>query len=98
MVLGLFSVDEVVSASPMNLWADFCTVGGIAGDEFWRLYQGAEEGGAIRVGEVWQLTSPLSLSELKVSTAPQSYAYLPPAQLGCLRRSAELLTPAQSRR
>ena len=90
-VIGFFSVEGTAKASPRSLWLDYCSIGGIAGHEFWRYYRGVDEGCAIRVGAVWRLPAPLCLDEIGVQAAPQSYIYLSECQFAQCMQGLEVV-------
>tara|TARA_B100000965_G_scaffold88138_2_gene71484 strand:- start:932 stop:1369 length:438 start_codon:yes stop_codon:yes gene_type:complete len=89
-VVGFFTVKRVSIATPRSLWADYCSVGGIGGDEFWRYYQGKSEGCAIEVADVWALERPIPLGDLGSMGAPQSFAYLSLRQFAVVRDAKHL--------
>lgn len=77
-VVGEFTIEDVISEHPEELWHITKKTAGISKQFFDEYYQGREKGTAIKVGNVIKYERPLSLSELGDSiTAPQSYRYLP---------------------
>lgn len=88
-VIGYFEVAGVTKATPLALWNLFSAVGEIEFDAFWRYYAGAEDGVAIGVGDVFQLSEPLELDAVvPAAVPPQSYIYADAALIPELKRLA----------
>lgn len=80
-VVGLFSIDDQVIASPDDLWNEFEQVAGITRDKFVTYFQDTGQGAGIRVREFAALSSPLPLeSAFGVTRPPQSCQYFRPDQ------------------
>lgn len=75
-VVGWFKTKRLEQMSPSALWKRFATVGGISKDDFNTYYNGSESGVAIHVDHPRRLANPISIKRIKISVAPQSYAYL----------------------
>jgi predicted transcriptional regulator len=88
-VVGYFEVDTITRAEPLTLWSLFSAVGEIEFEAFMRYYDGAEDGTAIGVGDVFELAQPLELQAvLPAAVPPQSYRYADAALIPELERLA----------
>lgn len=77
MVVGSFSVEQIVEASPNALWKQHGGVGLITRERFMAYFAGRETGYAIRIGAVRKLKKPISLRDLNgAQAAPQSFTYV----------------------
>ncbi len=74
-VVALAHVKEVISLPLAELWESTKSGGGIDEDFFYSYFRGKEIGYAYRIDEIMPLEKPLSLSQVGLSSAPQSYAY-----------------------
>lgn len=81
-VVGQFSVGEVVSGTPRDIWERYGAVGVIERDAFFDYYDGVRTAVAIVVGAAERLPDPVALAEMNPPPAvPQSFAYLSVASL-----------------
>lgn len=81
-VIGQFSVGEIVSGTPGDIWERFGSVGVIDQDAFFKYYDNTSTAVAIVVGNAERLTDPVALAEMDPRPAvPQSFAYLSAASL-----------------
>lgn len=88
-VIGRFTVEEVVRASPQEIWDRYGTVGIIEQDAFFAYYGKATSAVAIVVGEAERLTSPIALRELNPPPAvPQSFTYISATSTPQVRRAS----------
>ncbi|GAA1968987.1 hypothetical protein GCM10009776_35100 [Microbacterium deminutum] len=77
-VIGSFTVHEVVSGTPADIWARFGKIGVIDEASFFEYYEGRDTAVAIVVGGAERLPDPVGLDELEPRPAvPQSFAYIP---------------------
>ncbi|MBO8129600.1 MAG: ASCH domain-containing protein [Peptococcaceae bacterium] len=87
-LVGAFKVDRIVSAPPDELWADIGCQSGITWEEFNEYFRGVTVGFGIVIRDVWKLTKPVNLSNLKRQwpgfQPPQNYHYLTRRQTGDL--------------
>jgi predicted transcriptional regulator len=81
-VVGYFSVDDVDSASPTELWARHGRNGSISRDRFMDYFRSLSLGYAITVGTVHRHPDGLPLEALGVRVPPQGFRYLTEDSLG----------------
>jgi predicted transcriptional regulator len=74
--VGWFEVETVERDRPSRLWKRHGSATGISASEFRTYFEGSDEGTAISVRRVVALNSPVELSALGSSPAPQSYRYV----------------------
>lgn len=75
-VVGYFSVDEVVKASPATLWERFGSAGMIDETPFFGYYAGQQYGLGILVGQVLELERPFTFTARNGDlSVPQSFSY-----------------------
>jgi predicted transcriptional regulator len=77
MIVGEVEVMETVGGSPEEVWRQTAEFSGISKEFFDRYYRGKEKAIAYRLGEVKRYRSPKRLADVGVSSAPQSFVYLP---------------------
>lgn len=76
-VVGEFTIKQIISAPPAQLWATTQASAGITRSYFIDYFRGCEVAHAIEVGLVRQYRRPRSLSSsLSLSRAPQSFCYV----------------------
>ena len=92
-IVGWFQTQGLDQMSPSALWQRFAAIGGISQDDFNSYYNGSESGVAIHVDQPRRLAIPVSIKRMKISAAPQSYAYLSAAVFGRLRDGRKPLPP-----
>ena len=79
-LVGLFEILSVKGATPQTLWRRYRGVAGIDRKSFMGYFAGCSRGFAIEIGDVYELSRPVSLAELiTVKHAPPSFTYLPGA-------------------
>lgn len=76
LVVGAFTVGEQTTAPPEALWSSFAEVGGISHEAFSAYYADRDSGTGIGVVEVYVADSDVTLEQLGVARAPQSFQYL----------------------
>ncbi len=76
---GAFQVDRVVEKPLSELWKAVKGKAGVSRKEFNQYYQGLSVGSAIFFNNVWELSSPIELRELREQMtdfqAPQNFRY-----------------------
>ena len=84
MMVGGFTVQQVIAKPPTKLWRLVGAESGISKSEFMDYFEGASTAYAIEVENVWQLESPISLDILRrrmpLFHPPQVFRYLSPYQ------------------
>lgn len=76
-VIGSFTIDCIVSGSPMEIWERFGRVGVINRDDFFAYFDGADSAVAIVVSDAERFDVPVPLESIDPRPAvPQSFAYL----------------------
>ena len=77
MMVGYFTIKDIVEDTPANLWKKFKDVGGIDEDSFFEYFKDNEVGYSIVINNVEQFKAERDPIEfLENFTAPQSYIYL----------------------
>jgi|SRR5690606_4480384 predicted transcriptional regulator len=77
MIIGYFTIAEVIEDTPTKLWERFKSVGGIDKSGFFNYYNETEKGFALVIDEVVEFQNHIDPIEfIKNFTAPQSYIYL----------------------
>lgn len=75
-IVGEFSVDNVLSMAPEELWNRTHLQSGITQEKFFRYFHGVSIAHALSIKEVIEYESPFDLSEVKIKRAPQSWQYI----------------------
>lgn len=79
-VVGRFTIDEMVSGTPSDIWDRFRSVGVIERDAFFSYFGGRNSAVAIVVASAQRFDDPLALDDMVPRPAiPQSFSYLPSA-------------------
>ena len=92
-LIGAFKVDRVVEESLQKLWEMVHDKAGITREEFDAYYDGVSMGVGIFFSEVWHLSEPIELRDLKEQTGfqpPQGFRYATRSELAS-PRLAELV-------
>lgn len=77
LIIGYFTIDEVVKDTPEKLWKQFNVVGGIDKNDFFEYYKDADTGYSIKINEVKQFEVGINPSEnIENFNPPQSFQYL----------------------
>jgi predicted transcriptional regulator len=76
-IVGEVDVTGTVDGSPEELWRQTADLSGISRELFDSYYAGRQRAVAYRLGEVRKYENPKQLADLGVSSAPQSFVYLP---------------------
>ena len=77
MIVGEVEVTGTVGGSPEEVWQQTAEFSGISKEFFDSYYAGKEKAIAYRLGEVRKYESPKRLADVGVTSAPQSFVYLP---------------------
>lgn len=76
-VIGYFKIQKIQVAAPTELWKSYKEVAGIDKGAFQNYYGDMNQGVAIEIGEVYQLSQYIDLEHISKSlVAPQNYIYL----------------------
>jgi predicted transcriptional regulator len=75
-VVGEAAVLEIIEDSPDNVWRLTSQDAGITRSFFDKYYEDKSKAVAFKLGKVTKYNKPLSLSDLGVNSAPQSFVYL----------------------
>lgn len=76
-VIGSFTVDGIVEASPKAIWEEYGKVGVIEQGDFFDYYADAPSAVAIVVAEASRFEDPIALEDMDPRPAvPQSFAYI----------------------
>jgi predicted transcriptional regulator len=77
MIIGYFTIAEVIEDTPENLWKRFKKTGGIEKSDFFDYYLENEKGFALIIEKVVEFQDHIDPIEfIENFTAPQSYIYL----------------------
>ena len=76
MVLAEVKIDGIIEDSPENLWEMTKEKSGVSKDFFFKYFKDKKIAYAYRLGEILSYNKPLTLSDVGLTAAPQSYAYL----------------------
>ena len=75
-IVGWAPVERVETRSPSALWTAWGRCAGVSRDQFRTYFAGAQDASAIVLGETRKLDTPVSLSTLGLTSAPQNFSYL----------------------
>lgn len=77
LIIGYFTIDEVVKDTPEKLWKQFNVVGGIDKSDFFEYYKDTDTGYSIKINEVKQFEVGINpLENIENFNPPQSFQYL----------------------
>lgn len=76
MIVGYFTIKEIVEDTPANLWNKFKDVGGIDEERFFEYYQNTDIGYSIIIKKVVLEKEQDPIEFMENFSAPQSYIYL----------------------
>jgi predicted transcriptional regulator len=77
MIVGEVEVVDALGGSPAEIWQQTAEHSGISKEFFDSYFKGKSKAIAYRLGEVRKYKRPKHLADVGVSSAPQSFAYLP---------------------
>lgn len=75
-VVAEVKVEEILEGMPENIWNITRDFSGITHEFFLKYYKNREKAIAYKLGEIKKYSTPKSLNEFGVKTAPQSFIYL----------------------
>ena len=75
-VVGEAEVIDIIEDTPKNVWNVTSDYSGISKSFFDKYYKGRKKAVAYKLGKVKKYEKPLSLSDLGVYSAPQSFVYI----------------------
>jgi predicted transcriptional regulator len=75
-VMGEFEIGRILHDEPQVLWDTTKSYAGISEDRFFEYFRNKSKGYAIEVRGIQVYNSPVTLSNLKVVSPPQSFMYL----------------------
>ncbi|MEG2102017.1 MAG: ASCH domain-containing protein [Flavobacterium sp.] len=77
MIIGYFTILEVIEDTPSNIWKEFKEVGGISEKDFFEYYKNTEKGFSIKIDKVVKFKEEIEPEEfIEEFCAPQSYIYI----------------------
>lgn len=77
LIIGYFTISEIVQDSPKNLWKDFNEIGGINEQDFFEYYKDMEIGFSIIIDKVHKFENGIDpIDFIEKFCAPQSYIYV----------------------
>lgn len=75
-VVGEFIIDSIVKGKPNKVWEETKNYAGITESYFKDYFKGKDTAYAIKIKDCCKYSKPLSLKEIGVQYAPQSFSYL----------------------
>lgn len=82
LIIGYFTILEIVEDTPQNLWNTFNDVGGINENDFFDYYKEVETGFSIVMDKVYKFEIGIDpIDFLEKFSAPQSYIYVEEKQI-----------------
>lgn len=75
-VVGEFSIEEIIRDNPEIIWKRTRNYSGIDEKKFKDYFEGRVTGYAIKVKNTEEYSKPISLREIGIKNAPQSFLYL----------------------
>lgn len=77
MIVGYFTILEIIEDTPINLWNQFNKVGGISEKDFFEYYKNVEKGFSIKIDKVVKFEEEIEPAEfIEEFCAPQSFIYI----------------------
>jgi predicted transcriptional regulator len=77
LIIGYFTISNIVEDSPQKLWEKYNKVGGINEIDFFEYYKGFETGFSIIIDEVYRFEKGIDpIDFIEKFCAPQSYIYV----------------------
>ncbi len=97
-ILCVAEVDEIISDNPERLWRTTALFSGVDQGFYDKYYRGVDMAYAYKLGRVYRLRTPISLSNknLKISP-PQTFRYLTPKQFSYVKKSSKLVSSSFKR-
>jgi type I restriction enzyme S subunit len=76
-IVGVFSIGEIITKNPHELWVELKDYSGLTEDEFFEYYKNKQLGVAIEVKDFTQFEKPINPKEIIPNfKPPQSFCYL----------------------
>lgn len=75
-VVGEFTIDSIIKGKPDKVWQETKDYAGITESYFKDYFKGKDTAYAIKIKDCCKYSKPLSLKEIGVQYAPQSFNYL----------------------
>ena len=75
-IIGEADITEIIHGSINNVWQITKDGAGVSYDLFMKYYSGKSEAIAYKLGHFRKFINPMTLSEIGVKCAPQSYMYV----------------------
>lgn len=75
-VVGEFTIDSIVKGRPDKVWQETKDYAGITESYFKDYFKGKDIAYAIKIKDYCKYSKPLTLKEIGVEYAPQSFVYL----------------------
>lgn len=75
-VVGEFTIDSIVKGKPNKVWEETKNYAGITESYFKDYFKGKDTAYAIKIKDCCKYSKSLSLKEIGVQYAPQSFVYL----------------------
>lgn len=76
MIVGEFSIDKIIQDNPETIWKRTRNCSGVDETFFRDYFKGKDIGYAIKVKNCEEYSKPISLKEIGMRYAPQSFVYL----------------------
>lgn len=77
LIIGYFTITDIIEDSPKKLWEAFKDVGGISESDFFDYYKSAETGFSIVIDKVYSFENGIDpIDFIEKFCAPQSYIYV----------------------
>lgn len=77
MIIGYFTILDIVEDTPSNIWKEFKEVGGISEKDFFEYYKNTEKAFSIKIDKVVKFKEEIEPEEfIEEFNAPQSYIYI----------------------
>lgn len=77
MIIGYFTISNIIEDSPKNLWERFKDIGGIKKNDFFEYYKNVETGFSIQIDKVVKFDKEIEPEDfIEEFCAPQSYIYI----------------------
>lgn len=75
-IVGYFEVGEIICKSPAELWDSFSEVSGISEKDFFKYFEGKNEGFAIKIDNLCVFKEFIDMDDYEEFKAPQSFCYV----------------------
>jgi type I restriction enzyme S subunit len=75
-IIGYFKPNKIIKDTPQNLWKNFHKVAGISKKDFFKYFDGKDEGFALKIDDLEVFDNHISTDKIDNFKAPQSFKYL----------------------